>query len=1168
MTILFERPEVLDQISLDRDAVIEASAGTGKTYTLEHLIIEIMLRGGDDENPRIPVEEILVVTFTERATAELKARVRGVLEKIVTTPPIDPEAEFDESSHWVIDDEALRFLERQLYAFDRAPIHTIHGFCHRILSENAFNLRKLFDQEHTDGNQLFERAFKRGLRERFAHDPDLEPYLAVWLERRDLALLQKELSTVTNTTARITPTYHEEKLANGLRAIRTAGVEHILDQLDDWLDAYMDPVSRQQKTAEIGRLLDAMLEHVSDENDAWVIRSLDALHEDQLVEWIRWARRSGVARGVPLLSSVFGNMVLPRAAILQRFAPVMREVLDEEKAHGLFDFDDMLEMVWEVMSDATNPNARALLRFLRQRFRYALIDEFQDTDPTQWNIFKRLFYESEDHRIYVIGDPKQAIYGFRGADIYTYLDARETVLDGAQEDPVFLKDNYRSSQALIGAYNTVFDQEAERPFFSHDRIRYDEPVDCGLEGLAAFEADGSHAIPIELVRIVPTGGELNADALKRSQADAIAREARRILQLEPMRVIDRDASERNVDPKKVFVLTRTKHEESIIAEFMRRHGVPHAFYKREGLFQTREAQYILELLIAIDHPYWLANRLKAWATPFFEVPLQRLPFCRDLPETHPLFEELVTWHEMASRRDFEQLFNDILDSSGIVRREIFLKESERELTNYQHIFEVLQEEAARQNLDLDELIMRLRGFIDDSRFPETEEDKNVQRLESEREAVQIMTMHKSKGLEADVVFLFGGFSSPPSSAFKTLHWGERRLLHIGEPYLDEAREAAKRESTFEDERLLYVAVTRARYRVYLPYLERDDYSRLDHTYQRLNDRLRELVSSGVAESHPGFRVREEPQITDEPEVFQPPDGGAIATWSPGDAFDAIGDDLATHYENLRKAPLVVSSYSRMKAARGGYKSPVEVEEFMADVDTEAPEWRSEDDLPGGTGPGILVHTIIEELDFEPLRSGTNYDTWVDDPEIEKLFLHLMRRHGIDEKYLESAQRMVYGALVQPVALPDGSTIEAGIVAAERELREMEFLFPIPEASHPRLDQMLEGPFEIERGFIKGYIDFLFEYDGKVYFADWKTDSLESFAAEHLEDHVARNYATQARLYSLAVLKHFGITSEEEYDTRFGGYAYFFLRGPAQFIRKMPWNELVEYEAELVGAEFV
>lgn len=1169
MTIYVAKPERLAEISLDKHAMIEASAGTGKTYMLEHLIIEIMLGSGTDD--RVPVEEILVVTFTERATAELKTRVRQVLEGIVMSTQTDAPEPSSDVPHWEIDDDALRFLERQLYAFDRAPIHTIHGFCHRILSENSFSLRKLFDQEHVDGNQIFENAFKRGLRTHFAKDVDLKPYLEVWLERFDLARLQNELSVVTSTSARVTPSFHEGRLADSIRAIRTAGVENQLDQLDQWLGGQMPSGHRQEKVARIGRSLEVLLKHASDDNDAWVIQSLAELDETEIENLVKWTRVSGLSSEIPLLGAAFGNLVKPRAAVLQRFAPEMRAILDDEKARGFFDFDDMLQVVWDVLKDDTDPNARALTRHLRRRFRYALIDEFQDTDPVQWNIFRTLFFDSPDHRLYVIGDPKQAIYGFRGADVHTYIEAREQLVKSDRAQKLELIENYRSSQKLIDAYNVIFDQEADPPFFSHSEIIYDHPVECGFEALAAFEAHGEEAIPIRLVRVNPIGGDLNSDRLKRSQANAIAREARRVLFDEPMRVIDRHGEERSVDPGKVFVLTRTRHEETIVAEFLRKHGVPHAFYKREGLFQTREAQYILELLIAVEQPYRLAHRLKAWATPFFEVPLHRLPYCRDLPETHPLFERLVSWHEMATHREFDQLFNSILDESGIVRREIFLKKSERELTNYQHIFEVLQEEASRSNLELGELIMRLRGFIDDTRFPQTEEDKNVQRLESERQAVQIMTMHKSKGLQADLVFVFGGFSKPPSAAFHNLYWNKRRLLHIGDPYLEMAAKAAREGSIYEDERLLYVAITRARYRVYLPYLEKEDYGYLDHTYKRLNDRLRDLVSSGVVDSHPGFESVLVEEVDDVPEVAPRGGGSPDIRYQPGEEITQE-DALDEHYASVRGRPQIVTSYSRMKAQSGGYKASSS-ELVNDDIHAEVSSWRADDALPGGTGPGIFVHTVIEELDFAPMRE-TPYETWAKDPEIDRLFTDLMRRHGIDRTHLDAAKTLVYRSLTMPLELPDGSVMKDGVVGVERELREMEFLFPIPESAHSRLDHELAPPFEVKRGYVKGYIDYLFEHNGKVYFADWKTDTLESYAADFLTEHVARNYGTQAKLYALAVLKHFRIHTEEQYEVRFGGYAYFFLRGMARthgeglYIKRARWSDLVDYEASLVEAELL
>ena len=188
--------------------------------------------------------------------------------------------------------------------------------------------------------------------------------------------------------------------------------------------------------------------------------------------------------------------------------------------------------------------------------------------------------------------------------------------------------------------------------------------------------------------------------------------------------------------------------------------MPFSFYKQDGLFQTDEARDVRDLLAAIDAPGDPGRRGRAWITPFFAVPLAGLLDLVDPPDSHPLVKRLTDWKELAGRRRFETLFARILDDSGVIRRELFLKDDERALTNYLHLFEILLEEARAAGCDTGRSGHNAHCLYQETRKPPGE-DGNVQRLDSDREAVQIMTIHKSKGLEAAVVFVYGGFTGFP-----------------------------------------------------------------------------------------------------------------------------------------------------------------------------------------------------------------------------------------------------------------------------------------------------------------------------------------------------------------------------------------------------------------------
>ena len=1180
---------MLDRVPIEGHVVIEASAGTGKTHTLEHLVVDLILRG------EVQIDQVLIVTFTEPATAELKSRVRSKLEDLVR---LDAHRCEEEEPHWQVGPKERALVQAQLDLFGRASIHTIHGFCHRILIENAFHLGRLFDEEHTDSATIFDMAFKRALRSDLALDPDLQRYLLVWLEEQDLGSLRDSLAFLSREDARLEPRFAEEGLRKALDNLATLGVEE-RRSLARSFEGALSRVVEPYVTDKLMRLVDDLLAAVPAYADSGDIAALLAATDEQLRYCLEGTRRTDnifrtfheveVPPGSAQVSlrGALVRLIPLRSAVLHKLLPPVRQALAAIKAHGWFDYDDMLTGVWNRMADPDDHNGRVLVEFLRRRYKFALIDEFQDTDPVQWNIFRRVFFDSDprQNRLFVIGDPKQAIYGFRGADVHTYLEAKNAILargapqppeggalESAEPEPVRLAENFRSTDALIAAYNEIFDQRAGSPFFDGP-IRYDAPVTCGNPGIVVRDAQGRDLAPITLVRAVPRQDKLDAYSLKRTLGKWIAREIRRILD-EGVNIHDETSGEtRTVGPEDIYVLARSGSEARRIGQYLREVHVPYAFYKEEGLFQTGEARHVLELLVAISDPYSKSNRLKAWSTPFFGVPFEDLARCGDLVDTHPLMAALLDWHEYASRGEFERLFGDVLDRSGVVRREIFRGPSERELTNYMHIFEILLEEVHSARASLADLIVRLRALIDQARYRGAD-DRNIQRLETDKAAVQIMTIHKSKGLEADVVFVYGGLSrGPQTDSFRVCHEDGDRVVYMGLPQSSRAMKAVAKETREEDQRLLYVAITRARALLYLPFVAVVDgelqFAYLDGTYKVLNDRLLQIADdpqplfSVVEANVDDFRVREG--------GLEMPRAATYSDWRLPPPVD--DGNLERVVRPLMRRPLVVSSYSRMKRT-SEYLDTAAREDFMLEVTARALDWGMKDELPPGTDTGIFLHDILERVEFAPLRGEDSFERWIARPEIDRLFRESMTSHGIEDRYADYSRKLVWATLTSPLELPGCRPMDR-LAEASRDLREVEFLFPIPEASNPPVNTTPPPDvlFDVQRGYIKGFIDLVFEHDGKVFFADWKSDSLERYDQAELSGHVTAHYETQAWLYSIAVLKMFGIHEPQDFDSRFGGFMYAFVRGidgtPGRgfYVHRPDFEQIRAYEQKLETTEF-
>lgn len=1204
-----KRPEILDQIDPAKHAVIEASAGTGKTYTLEHLIVELVLS-------QVPIEKILVVTFTDKATREMRERVRKKLRAI-----LDARGDDGPEGTWTIDDAARRRLTDALAVFDRAPISTIHAFCQRVLTESAFDCARLLRQEQVESREVFLQAFRDELRIELADGAPLRPVL-------ERALATFRLERVEQSLYR----WYLERAAPEPRFDRDAANAALL-RLPTRMELAPGGVA--------ARLLGQALRHPSPKKEVprllmELAKTVESLRSGgsfytALLSFWDWAAQPApsnkkalsylrehlhkAAERTPSLRTLadaieqLGQVASsPLHVLVTELLPrVVMRLSGRKREKGHFDFDDMLRM----LDDALHADgSEALLSELRRRYQVALVDEFQDTDRVQWNIFKRVFVDgTSEHRLIVIGDPKQAIYGFRNADVHTYHAAvDELKARGGSSVPLTV--SYRSRAPLVGAINRILEQG----FFSGVNA-YPNPVTCGRPELDVRDARDRSLPAVTLFHFVGRP-ELRADRVRATLGERIAEEITRLLS-PPITIVD-DRGPRPLTPSDIHILCRSRGDAEDVGAALANARIPHAFYKQEGLFQTPAARDVFVVLRAIENPDARVRRLDAWLTPFFAVPLERLDECRDLPPEHPLVARLERWRALAEAEEWPALFRAMLEESGLIRRELFAGASERRLTDYQHIVEVLLEEVHRGRRSLPEILARLAAFIEGRELPAAESG-NVHRLESERKAVQILTMHKSKGLEAEVVFLAGGLSEPAADSLSPRVFHDekgRRVAWIGEP-VDRVRELLRREQTEEAERLLYVAITRARSRLYLPYFgppppgapvdsgatyelssepelpEPSEHSQLDllleepslpaepepsgqyelarlsGPYRKLNERLVALVQSGVLASEPSLFERVEVPVTSRR-------GEAIDARVAISAFEPPGELLASDaaHDTERFARLArihrgpeITSYTRMKSALGGYAAP-ESDPREEQVDAALPALEQED-LPGGAAIGVFLHEVLEHLPFERVRGIESGAALLTGEEHKALFERRALENGVDEALIPVAADLIVRALRAPIVLADGSELPEGLCAVERRVAELPYLHPIPERSHPTLADVPDGrPLTIERGYVRGVIDLLLEHGSRWHVVDYKSDRLPSYAPGALRTHVERNYLVQARLYTLGTLRALAIHDRDTYERRFGGLLYAFLRGMREgegvWTLRPSWDDVLAWERALLG----
>lgn len=1185
----YVKPAILAEIPRDRHAVIEASAGTGKTFTLEHLVVDILL------TTPARLEEVLVVTFTEKATAELRRRLRAKLVELLAHRGEAPGVA--DGAVWLLDGEARRKLEAALASLDAATLSTIHGFCQRVLAEQAFASGRLFGERQVDSREAFSTAFRDELRGRLAREPQLRELLRLWLGAgKDVEALEGLLHRCSIERGELQPHFEAERL------VARVGECPLTDGLVAGVAAELKrekvhPATVASLVKKLGRVQAWCAERAGRADGAALLAELQALRDEassdpvlDVVEKLPPAAGPLCARAHAWMRALHREAPSLAAAVVQAMLPGVRTRLAERKRTlGLVDFDDMLLVVRDALA---GPGGEALAAALRARYRFALVDEFQDTDEVQWDVFRRAFFEGGESVLYLIGDPKQSIYGFRGADVQTYLAAREQVRASGGA-VVALDTNFRSTRGVVDAVNAVLDQGAPSPFFD-GAIDYRHPVKCGKGDFRAVGPDGEDATPVHLWHVAGEGKQVSADGVRRALGRRLADEVKALLSpaAPPLRLVKGDKPPERLRARDIFVLTRTEREGRELAEWLRGEGLPVAFFKQDGLFQSDEARDLRDVLAAVADPDDASARLAAWMGPFFALSLEELERARELPGTHPLVTQLHAWKALADARDYERLFTRLLEDSGVVRRELFLGASERRLTNTLHLMEVLLEEVNRSRASLPEVVALLKACIEERRQPPGESG-NVQRLESEADAVQFMTLHKSKGLEAPVVFLLGGLSRGRSDEVHVLHKGGKRVAWVG-PVDGEEALLVERESDEEAQRLLYVGLTRAAARLYLPLVSELTAEEAGELAKRglrvptgkasvegpcrvLNPRLEALARGGTAEA---ARLFARELVWAREEAPPQAEEARLAAWEPPEELLAEPPpDFRAEVLRRSHGGFLVTSYSRMGGVKSLSREDDAREDRQADRDAEWPEL-PEGALPPGVATGLFLHEVLERADVSALKEG--YEAWGAREEVQALFLEAAGRHGLGEEHLPEARRVAWAALRTPVPLPGGRLLP-GVAGAARLLREVEFLFPIPEAGHPLLGGGTpgavgaaggrEGRFSIERGCVRGFIDLVLEHEGRVYFADWKSDLLPRYDAASVTEHVRLHYALQEQLYTLAVVRLLGLKDAAAYEARFGGSLYLFLRGLPEteegevrgvYAARPSWADVVAWERALLA----
>jgi exodeoxyribonuclease V beta subunit len=1192
-------------VALSGSTLVEASAGTGKTHTITSLFVRLVLESG------LPVREVLVVTFTEAATAELRDRIRRRLRialEALSGRSTPDDAELSAYAKSVTTQERELYRGRALTALrelDLAAISTIHSFCLRMLQEHAFESGARFGLELIADTS----ALVREVADDYwaSHIYDLEPSLYALRERGftldTVRTIVSKLAQRSSDLPVLPVDAPPDPLA--LKARIGAAFEAARSVWNESGVAVRTLLARSADTLSqaIGNYPpDAIEADCAELDDYFAAESASFARPEGLTKLTRTALERGTKKkkSTPrhaffdaaetldvLLAQAASGLVagLRRAAVdyVRAELPRRKEALRAQA------FEDLLFSLDAALQGARGEELRASIR---GRFRAALIDEFQDTDPVQYRIFRSLF-DGKGAPLFLVGDPKQSIYAFRGADVFSY-----TAASGAADAAYTLRENRRSDPSLVNAVNTVF-ARAKEPFML-SRIGF-HPVVAHHEKDRLTLPPGAPRLE---VLFLPRPGEkdLTKGWLDRELPGMIAREISRFL-----------ASGATVDGKPVVpgdiaVLTRKNVQARNTQAALRELQIPTALQSEESVFQSSEAEEVELLLRAVLEPTRNGTVRTALATTVAGLSANELlALDGDELEWDRWSETFRRWQAHWAEHGFIHAFRKMLTKLRAERRLLALVDGERRMTNLLHLGELLHGTEVRDRLGPTALV-RWLGLMRAEERPASELGKEAGelRLESDAHAVKLLTIHKSKGLEFPIVycpFLWDVLLPEESHVAIAFHddADESRLkIDVAPAKGGASLEAATRECRAENQRLLYVALTRAKHRCSIVWggINQAEDSALAYTLHQPSRAPAGTLADATTERYEGL---DDAALRRDLAALVTASGGTIAVVdlldTPGLPYvasetSAVDLRARTFERGSVDRRFRVGSFSGLTSDKASLGRPEsegrdrdEVEE-RASVVPEVVAPSTEPVLlhafPRGTKPGTMLHAILEKHDFAS----------TDEAALARLVAAKLEGAGYSNE--EWGDVLVRGLRAMLTTNLDDNGLTLASVPRAKRADELEFVFPIAStttlltaaklagalATHRSVqvpasyaERVRDLGFEL-RGFLKGYIDLVFEHDGRFYVVDYKSNhlgpNLEDYRPSRLTVAMTHHdYFLQYHLYTLAVHRWLGRRLRDyDYDRHFGGVLYLFARGmspdhPQQtgIFRDRPSRALVEALSE-------
>ncbi len=1195
--------DVLDplRIPLRGQHLIEASAGTGKTYTIATLFVRLIVEQG------MRADEILVVTFTEAAAAELRDRIRtrlhdtaAVLRGSATPDPaMAPWFERRASSR----DEDLLRVRGALRSFDEAAISTIHGFCHRVLHDAAFETGTAFDTELVANQQpLLDEAVRDfwakslyGADSRFVthalrnglKPPDLISLAWVAAANPGVPLIPEppppaDLDTGALEDAFIAAFAQARALWQAHRSeVRTLLLHPKVKVLN----------GNKYKPSSVGRWLDNAdaFFHPEHPGEHLTFERLERLTTEALVEGTNKnktppshpffdACSALQAAGGPLYDELQARAL----AFKHGLARYIDEVLPRRKqANGVQSFDDLLHRLAEAVGHPRR--GKALTQTIRDTYKAALIDEFQDTDPIQFQIFHGIFAGGDgSHPLLLIGDPKQAIYGFRGADVFAYLHAGAGIEPSRRHT---MTTNWRSDPGLLTAIEHLF--AAPQPFLLDDidfvpvgpRPGAQDGLRVGGQPLPPFE------IKVQALEDgMPTGKQADTIGrafVERELPQRVAADIRNLL------ASGAEIEGRPIRARDIAVLSRTNKQAQDVQAALRDLDIPGVVYGDSSVYDTTECKELQHVLAAVAEPASTRLLRAALTTEMLGVSGGELEAMADDDESWDRWaQRFRRWNATWLQRGFIHMLRQLIAQMRLGEVLLRLADGERRMTNLLHLTELMHDAANREHLGPSGL---LHWLADQQKGDLKLAAEAVKlRLERDDEAVQLITIHRSKGLEYPVVYCpyLWSPAEPFDSEYANLKFhnpehDHRLEVDVGpKPDHPKAKQKhpsvrqARVEAFAEGLRLLYVALTRARHRcvvvwgrferfhhsplgylLFGPLCGGDPYTAVPRAIKEWSDE--EQWAALGDRKHPSWAITR----LDATAVPLPSQPAAVPTdlhaRAPRSAIDRL-------YRTTSFTGITVRHGAADLSAGRDVDHLVPAAQPLA-TQTAPSEPREPVRLaafPRGAHVGNFFHEVLEHAPFAS-----------DDETLRRYVVAGLRKHGIEGS--EHAQLAVDGLRdVLDCPLDEGG-IRLRDLPEAHTLAELGFVLPVASAltdgdsassalapsslrrafaADPTglppgyLDRLGQLSFLPVRGFLRGFIDLIYRDGDRWFVVDYKTNFLgpspDDYAPERLSDAMSHDhYVLQYHLYTAALCRYLRLRQPGfDYDAHFGGARYLFLRG--------------------------